>query len=101
MKLTINVTTDDIAAGERGSCRNCPVALAALRVLPGRSEVRVRPRELSVAALGPAFAGGSRHFTADLPATAWVWISDFDDGEPVLPFRFEVKLFDDAAEAAP
>jgi hypothetical protein len=82
MKVTINVTEEDIKQGEKQHCSRCPVALALRRVAKGE----------------PAVIGYSIIFSKDIeietPDDVVEWIMDFDDddGCDVSPFSFEMDL---------
>jgi hypothetical protein len=83
MRITIDVTADDIANGVRGRCSTCPVALAVRRV-PGLEKWEVGGMS--------AFYGAS---SFPLPCAASRFIMDFDGGRPVEPFSFEVDVPDE------
>lgn len=81
MRLHVEVTAEDIAAGEKGNCYACPIALAASRAA-GRP-IRVD--------LGSLLPWGRRELIL-LPAPATDFISRFDAGFHVEPFGFDVDL---------
>jgi hypothetical protein len=79
--VTIEVTAEDIARGQKFYCSNCPVALAASRalghpVVAGANVMYVR-------------VGG--YPTLELPPVAKSFIEDFDSGENVSPFSFTLE----------
>lgn len=87
MKVTIEVTPEDIVDGERfNSCR-CPIALATKRVLPDR------PVDVHRAGM---IVGGDE---IKLPWRAQDFIARFDDEKPVDPITFEIEVSDDEAAA--
>jgi hypothetical protein len=76
--MIINVTQRHIDQGCRGSVYSCPIARAIQEktgVLCGvrYDHVFIRGRELH------------------LPHKAFVFITNYDEGEPVQPFRFELE----------
>ncbi len=79
----ISVTAEDIARGKRGSCGECPIALAVARALGKATDVKVT-----------CVFAYIRHNLRDattvyaLPGKATRFIDAFDDGEPVEPFTF-------------
>jgi hypothetical protein len=80
--MKISVTSEDIAAGKRGSCVDCPVVLAVERasggaVIAGRTWITA------------AFDGrpGRRWRTPDIVAEFMLL---FDQGRPVVPFTFDL-----------
>lgn len=84
--IKISVTQDHINNGARLHCSECPIALAALDVLPEDSQVSVFPT------LRVYFPGYVRGTPYELPETALTFIETFDFGAPVSPFTFEAKL---------
>ena len=76
--MRIQVTQKHIDEGKKDHCFLCPVALALRDAGFGRPEVTVNRLYLLGAG---CFA---------LPDAAKTWIQDFDYGEPVQPFAFEV-----------
>jgi hypothetical protein len=83
--VTIKVTAEDIAAGEKFDCFRCPVALAATRVLPVGTALRVKTHALVF--WNPDYR------EANLPAIARYFIEDFDNGEDfVAPFSFNLDV---------
>lgn len=87
MKITVNVTQEDIDKGKRGSCADCPIALAAIRAL-GTDEVRVTSDAIYWMGLSVL-----RH--APIPEAGWMFIGGFDGGEKVHPFSFEIQPKDE------
>jgi hypothetical protein len=78
--MRIEVTAEDIAAGEpRHSC-HCPVARAISRAMGAAWE-----------AYGDEAGACDTDDWIDLPAEAERWIAAFDAGRPVEPFAFEVE----------
>ncbi len=81
--VRIEVKQEHIDKGIPGRCFSCPIALAALAVLPAR-EFHV---QVSRACLGFRWA---RAFY--LPESARHFVKMFDDGEDVTPFDFEIEI---------
>jgi len=79
--VTVKVTTEDIENGMKESCFHCPVARAC-----GRAGI-VKP-----AVRKYAVWHGSDRTRTELPASAQQFIEDFDNGEPVVPFSFDLEL---------
>jgi hypothetical protein len=79
MKYIINVTSEDIASGEREMPETCAIALAATRA--GLRDVVVGDWLIACEA-----GEGS------IPVSAAEFISDFDHGRPVSPMAFEVDI---------
>ena len=79
MRLTITVTSDDIANGKPGQATSCPVALGAYRA--GVAEALVGPREIR-------YGRG----WVPLPRSAIRFVRAFDHGRPVAPFRFRLNV---------
>lgn len=79
MKYTVTVTQEDINSGMREEPCLCPIALACLRA--GIVAPLVGMEELScVAGLGV------------MPKEAGTFVANFDEGEPVEPFSFEIEI---------
>lgn len=76
----ITVTADDIAQGEAGNCKACPIASAMRRELL---------RGVEVLAHTWCFSSGEPT-SRRLPTLAVEFIKSFDSGEPVKPFSFTV-----------
>jgi hypothetical protein len=83
--VTIEVTQRDISRGVPADCSKCPVALAVRRATKIR-KIAADTSGLFRIAPYTEFA----RFTAKHPARKF--IKDFDAGEPVEPFSFEVEL---------
>lgn len=79
MKIyTFKVTQEDIKNGKRGEGRTCPIALCLKRT----------GREWFV---GDTYISSPKKFLA-LPTKARNFIFKFDDGLPVKPFSFKLKI---------
>ena len=78
--MKIDVTQEDIDRGVKGACTQCPVALALARAFPD-VYVDVATTQLLV---------GDEFIRA--PSVVSIFIEDFDDGEPVQPFSFDLDL---------
>jgi hypothetical protein len=92
MRLTVNVTDEDIATGEAFSCRKCPVALAMMRAIMGSRKVEgLMPFVAVSQECISAFVPGDDGCVQVIPARPIVeFIDDFDHGRPVRPFSFEI-----------
>ncbi len=77
MKVTINVTQEDIDKGKQGDSCKCPVALALRRIHPG---ARVGSLTLFIA----------DDWVESTPEVARKFISEFDNGRPVGPISFDI-----------
>lgn len=88
--MRIEVTQEDINNGRRKSCNACPVALAVKRA--------TQAREVSIHEQVGYFAASSfvTHMDVfDLPSEAIEFIDNFDYGNSVRPFAFEVEDLDE------
>jgi len=92
VKVTIEVTADDIANGKPGVCSLCPIALAILRALPGWGDATVTNWHV--------FPPDDGFAEIDLPSAACDFIESFDclGQAAVEPFSFELDV---PAELAP
>ena len=84
--MKIKVTQKDIEEGYRGSCHDCPVALAFKREVKTAFEIG-----LSVGAERILHREVHEWDTYTLPKRAQTFIKRFDNGKPVEPFTFEIK----------
>ncbi len=84
--MRIEVTADDIAMGQRGSCCKCPIALAVARALKlNGMVVDVNGLRVFVGAFGrPRRVYG-------LPENARAFVDAFDAGRATRPFEFELE----------
>jgi hypothetical protein len=81
----VEVTAADIAAGARGSCFGCPVALALTRALDlPAGAVYVEKHSYSL--------DGGMIRLRKLPPVAREWIANFDCIRSVEPFRFSIYI---------
>lgn len=87
MKLTIQITADDIAQGMPDNCSACPVALAVNRALHGWWAS-------SVGKLYVTIVRGRHHEPkmADLPTDLMAFIRAFDAGAPLPPLADSYTL---------
>lgn len=79
--VIIDVTKEDIAAGDHDKCTTCPVALAMRRATGDLWEVdyiEARRRRDRVA--------------ISLPPPVTDWIERYDGYEEVLPFQFQLEI---------
>lgn len=95
MKLTVNVTQECINKGLKESAQSCPIALAIQNALlldnvviaGGTIEVS---DEIEFTTLKPTFCD----WIAKLPGSAVYFVDEFDRGEKVDPFTFEITVVD-------
>jgi len=83
MSILINVTARDIRLGEPKSHRQCPIARAIYRHFPGRLV------EVSGAR---AWLDADKLYGVYLPESAVQFISAYDQGDDVEPFRFRLVV---------
>lgn len=84
MKYQVQVTQKHIEKGARNNSGKCPIALAlrsigATRVGVGGALCRFRIE-------------GAKHELVRLPKKARDFVENFDDGNPVRPFRFTINV---------
>lgn len=82
-KITVSVTEQDIILGVRRNCSSCPVALAIKRKL-GHGCVDVLPFVVWI--------GWCPSYATRLPIEATKALDDFDNGETIKPFSFELEV---------
>ena len=82
MKVTVEVTKEDIASGKKCSARACPLASAMGRSLG---------YPVYVSQSGWGDLGGERKLSA-VPEVCIQFISRFDADEKVKPFSFELEV---------
>jgi hypothetical protein len=98
MRLTIDVTQEDIDQGEVGSCGKCPVALATIRSFEAaghRLDWEGDDEDYPVSVSAPlvlAYLETGGWYEADPPPAAYLFIGDFDRGRKVDPFSFEAEF---------
>jgi hypothetical protein len=80
--MRVEVTANHILFGERASCPYCPIALAIKAAAP-------QPAGGIVSVMGHVAYVGETAYR--LPYAARSFILDFDSGEPVEPFEFEME----------
>ncbi len=84
--MKIKVTLKDIEEGYRGSCYDCPIALAFRR--------EVKTTSITGLSVGAARILHREAYTWNaytLPKKAQTFVKRFDDGKPVKPFTFEIE----------
>lgn len=79
MKVTIEITEEDIRNGKHGSCGECPAALALGREFP--------KYRISMGVTGCNVLGYGRYLRFDNPLSLQKWIMRFESEENVLPIR--------------
>jgi hypothetical protein len=87
-KTKVSVTEKDIAEGERGNIRFCPVALAMKVVLP--EDWFVRRVNYDFTLIESKLTGKIAYL--EHPGYVCENIQVFDSGDGMLPFEFEVQL---------
>lgn len=80
--MKIQVTQDDIDHGCRAESGPCPLALAV------RRQTSLVDPHISIGAVWHGKDMYRKYF--NLPVEASVWYRDFDRGEKVTPFEFEL-----------
>jgi hypothetical protein len=80
--MKIEVTAEDIEAGEAADCYRCPIALAGTRA--GLCAPRVLANSV--------WFGGIKRRVAYLPKEATEFVEAFDRGESPTPFSFELDV---------
>lgn len=83
--VTVTVTAEDIASGEREKCERCPIALA-LRRATGE------PKAYADAVMLAAISADENWFKGATPDKAFRFMCEFDGKKPVEPFTFTVEL---------
>src|SRR2546423_13684013 len=85
--MKITVTAEDIDGGIRRDPHNCPVARALRRAGVAHS---------GVGGIAVMLGNQDQRMMVFLPGPAQEWIMQFDWGQPVQPFEFEIVLPSDA-----
>lgn len=83
MKLKINVTQQNIIKGRKYTSKSCPIALAFKEA--GIKKVEVKNLQFLL-------RKSEDSIMYDLPRMARKFIRAFDEGRPVKPFSFNVKI---------
>lgn len=93
MKVTIEVTAEDIANGRQRSPGNCPVALAGKRVLPDGSYFAVCPEYVHYVSPEDRveFVNVCR---VEFPSWVGQTIKGYDDTGKMEPFSFDLDIPD-------
>lgn len=85
--MKIKVEQKHINAGQRFKCHLCPVALAIQHTTDTSQD------EVSVGMTTIQWSDKSKgNYETPTPASARRFISQFDQGKPVKPFSFELKI---------
>lgn len=101
MKVTINVTQEDIEEGQRGDCRSCPIALAINKCLKNMYFC-----EIDGSVFADIYRVSNNRFVPQRMETYIInlkdyikqvksFIKDFDESTPVSPFTFTVDIPDE------
>jgi hypothetical protein len=91
MKLHIEVTAEDIEQGHPNDPLSCPVARAIKRVM-GRPHVWVSVGDDEVC---------FDDTDIELPLFVAMFVMEFDDGEDVVPFAFDLDVPDEVLASLP
>jgi len=83
MLITLEVTQEDIAAGVKQNCYECPISKALTRM--GYSNVLT-------STLGILGTINDIRYRCRIPPEALVFIGDFDKGKTVSPFTFNIDF---------
>jgi len=86
LKVTVNVTQDDIDNGVRVCCHFCPIALAISRSFPGE-EIYVTRHLVKIRR-----SNGLKTLIANLPLHATLFVSAFDDEAVVFPITLALAF---------
>jgi hypothetical protein len=81
----ITVTADHIAHGRPGSGRECAIALALWEAFPDAEDI-------GVGDFATVLVGDEPEMATLLPEQAREFVRDFDDGQPVEPFTFDLDI---------
>lgn len=87
--VTVEVTLDDIAKGEREACERCPIACALIRAA-GTPRAFVDGEVMAAGDWEGIFPRAG--IRVPMPPEAAEFAMAFDDGRPVKPFTFTVEL---------
>lgn len=79
------VTKEDIRTGACGSSRSCPVSLGLWDALGGETLVGTGGY------MDHRISKDSKFTTYKISKKIQKWINDFDSGEEVSPFQFQIK----------
>lgn len=82
--VEVQVTELDIMLGKKGSCTQCPIAYAVKRATGRKRNVVVNGKYLVI----DGAYNNCQQFS--LPKKARDFISKFDDGKKVKPFKFGI-----------
>lgn len=82
MIIKIEVTQEDIDKGIQASCHLCPVAIAAQRTIHD-SQIQISSSCLYKI---------QSFYSCKLPTVVRQFICDFDCGNSVQPFTFEIEI---------
>lgn len=83
--MKIEVKDCHIAAGTKGDCHSCPIALALKEQIPSIGGINVSPNTIQWNMYG------KRHYMLN-HAIIYYFIINFDSGLEVKPFSFEFNL---------
>lgn len=91
MKLTISVTQEDIDNGEPEEPDACPIALSVERLVGANNWIGVTDVDLCI--WSPKLE--MQPYTQPLPRSAQKFVTRFDGGKAVKPFRFRAVIPDE------
>jgi hypothetical protein len=89
MKVTVQVTRDDIRRGQPEKCQYCPIAHALRRVI--KPECGFLVTEFWVA-IYPTIHTSGPSYDARLPLFAHLFVKSFDNCEQVEPITFDLDI---------
>jgi hypothetical protein len=94
--ITVDVTFEDIAYGERADCRRCPIARAVGRHFPEAIEIIAGPSRIDVLFREPVetVTGEKTLMYRGLtPGSAYLFMIRYDADEEVSVFSFPLVLY--------
>lgn len=83
-RFTVDVTEQDIGDGWRNNSSRCVVVRAVARTVPGSSGIRVDTQTIR-------FRVGDKRYQYLTPAAAAQYVVDFDAGDAIKPFSFQLR----------
>ncbi len=89
--IRVEVTSEDIAAGEQDNTCTCPVSLAIRRACPGTHPL-VYGHMIKWADDAAGEDMPWKLAAAPIPMAVGAFVSAFDEGQDVEPFAFELDI---------
>ena len=90
MKLTINVTQEDIDNGRQLDCLMCPIALATCKAIAGTPWMLVGPYTRYLRLFDSNITIRTQEIDIEWPPHVVEWIRTYDKGRFTRPISFEV-----------